>query len=36
MDDFEIEYKKEALEEIQDNLDSFNELIRELESGQRS
>ncbi len=36
MESFEVEYKLEALEEIQDNLDSLNGLIRELESGQNS
>lgn len=34
MDDFAKEYKLESLEEIQDNLDSINALIRELEAGQ--
>ncbi|MCT4642984.1 MAG: response regulator [Bacteriovoracaceae bacterium] len=34
MDEFEKEYKMDALEEIQDNLSSFNDIIRDLESGQ--
>jgi len=33
MDNFEIEYKRESLEEMNENLDGFNDIVRELENG---